>query len=353
MKEIVVIGGTGAQGLPVVKSLSASKHFAVRVLTRDVNSARAQQVAKLPNVTLIQGTQDNQKDLHRAFHGVYGAWVNTDGFTLGEKNELFYGCRAYEIARHEGVQHYVYASTDYALKDANWNELYHWGHNDAKGRVADFILAQGQKGAMKSSILTTGPYMDMLLDGHFLPQEQPDGSFVWANPAKSGKLPLINLEDVGPYSLWLFDNLSESAGMDLMVATDEVTFEDIAATFTKVTGKGGVHQYIPIEDWLNAAEPYPNAPANFVAGPQAHRDEASMTWRENFTPWWKYWGEGVCQKRDFKLLDRIHPTRVKNLEDWMIKYKYEGRQRNVLKGVEDLKKAARLMMDQAKSSNPN
>ncbi|KAH9207957.1 hypothetical protein DL95DRAFT_428890 [Leptodontidium sp. 2 PMI_412] len=235
MKEILVIGGTGAQGPPVVKSLLASKRFAVKVLTRDVNSARAQQIAELPN-------------------------VNTDGFTLGEKNEMFYGCRAYEIARHKGVQHY--------------------GHNDAKGRVADFILAQGQKGAMKSSILTTGPYMDMLQD-------------------ESGKLPLINLEDVRLYSLWLFNNLSESAGIDLMVATDEVTFEE----------------HIPIEDWLNAAEPYSNASANFVTRVHVHRDEASMIWRENFTPWWKYWGEGVCQKRDFKLLDRIYPTRVKNLED--------------------------------------
>ena len=80
------------------------------------------------------------------------------------------------------MQHYVYAGTDFALKNANWNEHYHWGHNDAKGRVAEFILAQGQTG-MKSSIITTGPYMDMLLDGMFVPKEQPDGSFVWANPA--------------------------------------------------------------------------------------------------------------------------------------------------------------------------
>lgn len=114
--------------------------------------------------------------------GWWGAWVNTDGFTIGEKNELFYGIRAYEIARHERVQHYVYASTDYAVKDANWNEKYHWGHNDAKGRVAEFILAQGQKG-MTSSILTTGPYMNMLYDGMFVPQAHADGSFVWANPA--------------------------------------------------------------------------------------------------------------------------------------------------------------------------
>lgn len=151
------------------------------MLTRNANSERAQQLAKLPNVSLIEGRQDSQQDLHRAFQGVWGAWVNTDGFTIGEKNELFYGIRAYEIARHYGVEHYVYASTDFALKDANWNEKYHWGHNDAKGRVADFIIAQGQSG-MKSSILVTGPYMDMLLGGLFVPQEQDDGSFVWANP---------------------------------------------------------------------------------------------------------------------------------------------------------------------------
>ena len=95
MKEILVIGGTGAQGLPVVNgacarpslsrasarpdliffsraALSSSKHFTVRVLTRNTNSSRAQQLVKLPNVTLVEGRQDNQKDLHKAFHGVYG-----------------------------------------------------------------------------------------------------------------------------------------------------------------------------------------------------------------------------------------------------------------------------------------
>lgn len=130
----------------------------------------------------MEGSQDQQKDLHRAFDGVYGAWVNMDGFTLGEKSELFYGIRAYEIARHHGVKHFVWANTDYAVKKAGWDEKYHWGHNDAKGRVGDLILSHGQE-TMKTSLLTTGPYMDMLFDGMYVPKEQADGSFVWANPA--------------------------------------------------------------------------------------------------------------------------------------------------------------------------
>ncbi|RYP54409.1 hypothetical protein DL768_000826 [Monosporascus sp. mg162] len=337
LKEILIIGGTGAQGMPVVKALAESGRYRVRVLTRSTESSRAQELAALQNVTLIQGAQDNQQDLHRAFQGVYGAWVNTDGFTLGEKNELYYGIRAYEIARAEGVRHYVWANIEYALKTAYWNEKYHCGHMDAKGRIGDFILAQGQEG-MKSSLLSTGPYMEMLMDGMFVPREQPDGSFWWVNPAKAGKLPLISLQDVGVYSLWLFDNPSESAGLNLELMTDDVSFTDIARIFTEVTGKQGVHKSVPFEQYSVLAEPYPGAFVNWGLGPNAVRDESIMTWRDNFSAWWHYYGDGLARPRDLGLLDRIHPGRIKSLAEWMRQVGYDGRPRSVLKMVEDWNK---------------
>lgn len=142
-------------------------------------------------MALLQGTQTNQQDLHAAFRGVYGAWVNTDGFTLGEKDELFYGIRAYEIARAEGVRHYVWANTEYTLGMAGFDEGYRCGHMDSKARIGGFILAQGQ-GGMRSSLFSTGPYMDMLMDGMFVPVEQPDGSFLWANPASKSLSPNVS-----------------------------------------------------------------------------------------------------------------------------------------------------------------
>jgi hypothetical protein len=154
---------------------------------------------------------------------------------------------------------------------------------------------------------------------------------------------LIALDDVGPYSLWLFDNPQESAGMDLKVATDEVSFTDIAAVFTDVTGKKGVHKHLPLAEWLPIAEPFPDAPANFAAGPNIIRDEATMPWRENFSAWWRFWGEGMAEPRDARLLDRIHPTRVKSLGEWMKKVYYDGQPKTILKGVEDLKKQALLL----------
>jgi hypothetical protein len=325
-------------------ALAESGRYSVRLLTRNTESARAKALASLPNVTLFRGTQDDSDDLRRAFKGVYGAWVNLDGFTLGEKNELFYGFRAYELARAAGVQHYVWANIEYALKIADFNEGYHCGHMDSKGRIGEFILAQGQD-VMKTSLLGTGPYMEMLMDGMFVPQEQEDGTLVWMNPcSKSIHFPFalfhFNPTELARwltkvFSLWLFDNVSESAGMNLAVATDDVSFHDIARIVTEITGKTATFKSIPFEAYADVAEPYPGAYVNWSLGPDVPRDDSVMRWRDNFRSWWRYWGEGLTPQRDYALLDRIHPGRIKSLADWIKKTGYEGRPRPVLKMVED------------------
>lgn len=112
---------------------------------------------------------------------------------------------------------------------------------------------------------------------------------------------------------------------------------DIAETFTKVTGKKAFHKQLLMEDYMETAEPYPDAPANWAAGPNAVRDKSVMTWKENFTAWWRYWGEGKGATRDMALLDKIYPQRIKSLEEWMRKVDYNGKQKTVLKGLEDLR----------------
>jgi hypothetical protein len=151
-----------------------------------------------------------------------------------------------------------------------------------------------------------------------------------------GKIPLIALADVGIYSLWIFDNPSESAGLDLEVATEQVSFTLIVDTFTEVTGKKAAHIYVPLEDYIPTTEPYPNAWANWAAGPDVVRDESSMTWRQNFAVWWQYWSGGFGATRDMELLDRIHPTRICSLKEWMEKVGYDGKPMSVLKSLEDV-----------------
>ena len=52
-----------------------------------------------------------------ALDGVYGTWVNIDGFTVGEQREIYAGMRIFELAKQtKSLRHYVWSSLDYILK---------------------------------------------------------------------------------------------------------------------------------------------------------------------------------------------------------------------------------------------
>lgn len=82
-------------------------------------------------------------------------------------------------------------------------------------------------------------------------------------------------------------------------------------------------------------DPYPGAYVNWVLGPNVPRDESTMLWSENFRGFWRYWSSSITPPRDFELLDRIHPTRIKSLKEWMTVVGYDGKPKPTLKMIED------------------
>lgn len=60
---VFVIGGTGAQGIPVICGLAKDGAYRVRALTRDTESRRAKQLLALGNVELASGTFASESDL--------------------------------------------------------------------------------------------------------------------------------------------------------------------------------------------------------------------------------------------------------------------------------------------------
>lgn len=63
------------------------------------------------------GAFDDLPSVYAALEGVWGAWVNTDGFTVGEVKELYAGMRIFELAKQVGtVRHYVWSNLDYSFK---------------------------------------------------------------------------------------------------------------------------------------------------------------------------------------------------------------------------------------------
>lgn len=317
---VLVIGGTGAQGGAVIEHLVKDKKYRVRVLTRDPNSRRAKEIESLGNVEFVVGSFTNEDDLRKAFNGVNLAFVNIDGFAVGEKVEVFWGMRIFEIAIQAGtVRHYVWGSLDYGLQKGGYNQKYRSGHYDAKGRIAQWLKGQ-PPGKMIWSVLTSGPYMDMLFE--FLrPIPQEDGSFIFSAPIGDGSMPMIALDDLGYYGRWIFDHPEQYAGRDLEVATEEVSWPHLAKTFSEVTGKRAKFVDIPLKDYMAKRA------SDFRIGGDG------MTFEENFTGFWNMWHDRII-KRDYNMLNAIHPGHL-TLKTWMQKSHYDGNPRKVLKIIED------------------
>lgn len=323
--KIFVVGGTGAQGLPVIEALVADRKYAVRALSRDGSSRRAKGLLALGNVEIVEGTFADEEVLRAGFRGCDGAYLNIDGFNTGEKTEMYWAIRAYEIAIEEGIRFFVYGNLDYALKKAGYDSRFRAGHYDGKGRIGEWILFQNQvnRERMGAAVFTTGPYMEMAVSAMTpMTPSVEDGVVTWRVPLGNGTVPHVALGDCGYYARWLFDNPDRANGMDLEVAIAQVGYHELAAAFERVTGHPARYIDTSLEDyWNGPLKMAAGLPAGYNADPG---DKSTMSFRDNFTGFWNIWKHGVVQ-RDYAKLDEIHPDRIKSVEDWLRREDRRGR----------------------------
>ena len=92
--------------------------FAKEVLRWFKASSQLSDMSFISNLSgKSSGFVEDLATIAAAFRGVYGAWVNTDGFTIGEQKEIYAGMRIFEVAKQTpSMRHYVWSSLDYALK---------------------------------------------------------------------------------------------------------------------------------------------------------------------------------------------------------------------------------------------
>jgi hypothetical protein len=355
--KVFVVGGTGAQGIPVVRGLVKDGAYRCRVLTRDPSSARSKSLLALGNVELLEGTFANEEVLRTGFRGCQLAFVNIDGFNSGEKSEMFWAMRAYELALEEGIKFFVYGNLDYGYKKANYRPEFRCGHYDGKGRVGDWILheTRDNKNRMGAALFTTGPYIEIVL-GMATPMSPSieDGIITWRVPLGQGAVPHVALDDCEVYVRWLFDNQREANGMNLEVAIEHVHYADLATAFTAVSGHPARYIDTTMSEYWARGGPSgrSDAPAGYNADP---KDPATLTMRQNFTGFWNLWAasgqnKGVV-KRDYAPLDKIFPERIKTAEEWFRREEQKGLAEgrgNLVEQVKNLRATLKIIEDRRK-----
>jgi hypothetical protein len=239
---------------------------------------------------------------------------------------MYWAIRAYEIALEEGIKFFIYGNLDYTLKKGGYDSKFRTGHYDGKGRIGDWILDQNRlnRGRMGAALFTTGPYIEMAFSSRTpMTPTVEDGVVTWRVPLGDGAVVHVALEDCAYYVRWLFDHPDRAIGMNLEVAIEHVRYADLAAAFERVTGHPAQYLDTSLDDYfggpLKAAA---DRPAGYNADPQ---DPSTMSFRDNFTGFWNMWKHDII-RRDYALLDEIHPGRIRSVEQWLRRADILGRE---------------------------
>lgn len=223
------------------------------------------------------------------------------------------------------------------LNGAITNETLTCETDDGKGRIAEWILQQNKDPEiakrMGAAIFTTGPYIQMAL-GMRTPMSPvvEDGVVTWKVPLGEGAVAHVDLDDCEYYVRWLFDHQYRSNGLDLEVAIELVDYHEMAKAFTKVTGKPAKYVDVDLDTYWTSG---PFGSGQTAAGYNADlSDPSTMNIRDNFTGFWNMWkytrtGNRGVIKRDFALLDEIHPNRIKSVEEWFVREEKKSKEQGL------------------------
>jgi uncharacterized protein YbjT (DUF2867 family) len=304
-KLIAVIGATGAQGGSLVRAILADPQggFAVRAITRKLDSDKAKALAKL-GAELVQADLDDAASLERAFAGAYGAFCITNFWEhFSAEKEVAQARNLAQAAKAAGVQHVVWSTLEdtrkwVPLSDNRMPTLggkYKVPHFDGKGE-ADKVFA-----GLPTTYLVTSFYWDNFIYFGMGPKKGADGKLGIAFPMGDKKLPGIAAEDIGKSAYGVFKRGKELIGKTVGIAGEHVSGKEMAAAFTRALGQEVVYHDVTPEAYRAFGFPGADDLGNMF---QVKRD----------------FNDEFRKPRDVEATRKLNPA-LKGFEKWLAEHK--------------------------------
>jgi uncharacterized protein YbjT (DUF2867 family) len=260
-KIIAVVGATGNQGGGLVRAIlgDSSGSFAVRALTRDPDSEKAQELAKL-GAEVVKADLDSAPTVKAAFDGAYGAFCVTffwDHFV--PEKELVQAAVMAQAAKQADLKHVVWSTLEDTRKLVPLTddrmptlmEKYKVPHFDAK---AEANRAFAQFGVPVTYMLTSF-YWDNLIYGGMGPKKGADGKLELTLPMGDKRLAGIAAEDIGKSAFCIFKAGFDLLGKTVGVAGDHVTGSQMAAALAKELGQAVSYNPLSPEQFRQLGSP--------------------------------------------------------------------------------------------------
>jgi len=254
-KLIAVVGATGSQGGGLVRAILDDKSgaYAVRALTRNATSSSAQALAA-QGAEVVEADLDDEASVHKAFDGVYGAFVVTNYWAdrtpeeeaarTRAEMELAQAGNAARAAKDAGVTHLVWSTledtrdffgdrTDVPSLD---DGRYKVPHFDAKGEADDIFRTTG----VPTTYLRTTFYFEAFLQG-MGPQRTPDGHLALTLPMADKPLSGIASADIGRTAFEILKR-PHLINQTISIAGDHLTGPQYAVALTTALAESVTYQ---------------------------------------------------------------------------------------------------------------
>jgi uncharacterized protein YbjT (DUF2867 family) len=242
-KIIAVFGATGAQGGGLARAILSdpNSEFAVRAITRDANSDKAKELAKL-GADVVAANIDDPESLKRALEGAYGAYFVTffwDHFSPEKEMEEAQNMAA--AAKEAGLQHVIWSTLEDVRKwvplDDNsmptLREKYKVPHFDGKGASDHYFTEAG----LPVTFMLPSYYWDNLIYFGMGPKRGADGKLSITFPMGDKKMAGIGSGDIGKCAYGIFKKGASLIGKRIGVAGDQLTCTEMAEAMSKALGE--------------------------------------------------------------------------------------------------------------------
>ena len=302
-KVIAITGATGAQGGGLARAIlnDKSSEFAVRALTRKVDSDKAKALAKL-GAEVVSADLDDYESVKKAFTGAYGVFGVTNFWEhFSPEKEMAQAANIAKAAKTANVKHVIWSSLDdtrkwIPLSDNRMptlQEKYKVPHFDSKGESNKYFIDSG----VPTTILNTVFYWENFIYFGQGPKRGQDGKLALSLPLSDKKMPSIASEDIGKCAYGIFKSGDKYKGKTIGIAGEHLSGKQFAEGFSKAFGEHVVYNSITADVYRSFGFPGADDMGNMYQ------------FKADFE-------EDYCKSRSVELARTLNPSLV-SFENWL------------------------------------
>lgn len=259
-KVVTVIGATGVQGGSVVRSLLKEGGYAIRAITRNIQSEAAKELAS-QGAEIIKADLNDQESLVQAFEGSHAIFAVTDFFEpFGKVGPE----EAIEVETKQGINIMKAAAATTTLEHLIWSTLpnasrisggkYSIPHFVAKNNVDDYIKSDSLLYS-KTTFLWVTYYASNYYFPMFTPYLIPtSGQYVQIQCVP----PTVGVEsigdaghNVGVFVKAILANPKATLGRSVLARTETTTTGEMLETWATAQGKKAQYLHVDEETYNN------------------------------------------------------------------------------------------------------